>query len=327
MRTSLQTVMIILAAAFLIAGCSSNNKGGNNSNRSPASNGGAPVGAVANSSCYNGRCLQTMPFSQIVDPQDYIYKNPNSFPYPSLRPQYQVPTHMIDLAYVNASWPLSKSFTVGDFMDYNHGRYAIFSPAVVNIMQDIQNDANTPIWITSGYRSPTHNAQVGGVAWSRHQYGDAVDFTSPSPNYSFLQSLCLKYDASFTLIYTNHIHCDWRKYPLDPAFYGSNAIHLNSLVKTTVVPPYGHYGTVKVPAQIVPLISRDGRFVRFSVTIKDVDLEGHLIYKWQVTTALEKKLASSHSSIELPIAQAPYKIDVVVGGFIHLQKTWPAQTN
>lgn len=34
---------------------------------------------------------------------------------------------------------------------------------------------NRPLVIRSGYRCPTHNANVGGARYSRHLIGDAVD--------------------------------------------------------------------------------------------------------------------------------------------------------
>lgn len=37
---------------------------------------------------------------------------------------------------------------------------------------------NTPLRIHSGYRSPAHNAEVGGVAASQHPLGTANDFSS-----------------------------------------------------------------------------------------------------------------------------------------------------
>jgi hypothetical protein len=38
---------------------------------------------------------------------------------------------------------------------------------------------NAPIMISSGYRSPLLNKDVGGAATSQHVKGEAVDFTAP----------------------------------------------------------------------------------------------------------------------------------------------------
>lgn len=46
---------------------------------------------------------------------------------------------------------------------------------VMGVLDEHQKPAET-LHILSGYRSPAHNGRVGGARYSRHQYGDAVDF-------------------------------------------------------------------------------------------------------------------------------------------------------
>ena len=48
--------------------------------------------------------------------------------------------------------------------------------ALANNLQVLRDEVNKPIKITSGYRSPEHNAKVGGVKSSRHITGEAADF-------------------------------------------------------------------------------------------------------------------------------------------------------
>ena len=47
---------------------------------------------------------------------------------------------------------------------------------LINNLQVIRDEVKVPISITSGYRSPEHNAKVKGVKDSQHVKGTAVDF-------------------------------------------------------------------------------------------------------------------------------------------------------
>lgn len=45
-----------------------------------------------------------------------------------------------------------------------------------NLLEPLRTHLDTPIQITSGYRTPKHNRLVGGVANSAHLHGLAADF-------------------------------------------------------------------------------------------------------------------------------------------------------
>lgn len=46
---------------------------------------------------------------------------------------------------------------------------------LVQLLSDIRRDFDTPVVVSSGVRCPVHNANVGGVANSRHLSGKAAD--------------------------------------------------------------------------------------------------------------------------------------------------------
>lgn len=48
---------------------------------------------------------------------------------------------------------------------------------VENVLDVIREKYGEPIYITSGYRTPKENFDVGGVATSQHLTGEACDFT------------------------------------------------------------------------------------------------------------------------------------------------------
>lgn len=52
------------------------------------------------------------------------------------------------------------------------------NPQFVRILDDVRACAGIPFFITSGYRTPAHNAKVGGVPNSSHVKGLAVDIAA-----------------------------------------------------------------------------------------------------------------------------------------------------
>lgn len=71
---------------------------------------------------------------------------------------------------------------------------------------------NQPVIITSGYRCPTHNANVGGAKGSKHMEGIAADIkvknTSPDTVYSFLDET---FPTSYGIgLYKSWVHIDVR---------------------------------------------------------------------------------------------------------------------
>ena len=49
-------------------------------------------------------------------------------------------------------------------------------------LQVIRDYFNLPLSISSGYRSPAHNAKIGGAKDSQHKYGRAADFSVSGKN-------------------------------------------------------------------------------------------------------------------------------------------------
>lgn len=52
------------------------------------------------------------------------------------------------------------------------------NPCLIFMLSILRREIRNPIVITSGYRCPEHNANVGGVPNSRHILGNASDFYS-----------------------------------------------------------------------------------------------------------------------------------------------------
>jgi hypothetical protein len=75
--------------------------------------------------------------------------------------------------------------------------------------------------INSGYRNPAYNAGVGGVEFSRHQWGDAADISISGLTREEIALRCEDEGVSYVGWYEAHIHCDWRDDSLSAPFYGA----------------------------------------------------------------------------------------------------------
>ena len=71
---------------------------------------------------------------------------------------------------------VSKFFKVQEFAqkDYRCDRVLIDSE-LVEVLEDIRTHFNSPVIITSGYRTQEYNEKIGGVKNSQHTKGTAAD--------------------------------------------------------------------------------------------------------------------------------------------------------
>jgi uncharacterized protein YcbK (DUF882 family) len=83
---------------------------------------------------------------------------------------------------------------------------------LANRLQAVRDMLNRPIVITSGYRSPQHNQQVGGVSHSLHLSGLAADIVIPGLPAPEVQDI-LKHWSGGLGIYPTHTHLDIRPTP------------------------------------------------------------------------------------------------------------------
>lgn len=167
--------------------------------------------------CYPGPARDwtvCLPVSQAAAPAaDYTYPAPlngNS--------AYAVPVAFLDLQILDPSLKVAPNFTLDEIAQPRKGRYAVVQPHAVDKLQDLR-DAQGAIVITSGYRSPAYNAQVGGAMFSRHMYGDGFDLDPVNGDLTALEGRCTAV-GGFLVEYTTHVHCDFRNSPIDPVFFG-----------------------------------------------------------------------------------------------------------
>jgi hypothetical protein len=269
--------------------------------------------------CYLDHCFETTLSNQLVDPAgDYIYPDPEKFSNVAMRPQYIAPYAFLDLKNLDADTSLTTNFKMGEILIKENGRYGLFSSAALTQLQLMRNDVARSIIINSGYRSPGHNKRIDGSAtWSRHTYGDAVDIVISGMKIKDMPAYCKKFGANFTLTYAAHIHCDWRKVQLDPAYYMSATKSLTPAFDIT-------------PAK---MIAEQSRFVvadyntQFSVSAEvplHEEEEGSPTHEWTVTLPSGEIQTEVSDTIMLPKQTGDFQIHLVVGGSIVLDEvvTW-----
>ena len=71
---------------------------------------------------------------------------------------------------------LSRSFRVREFACRDGSDPLFVDSALVQLLQSIRDHFGAPVVITSGYRTASHNARVGGSKSSQHLLGRAADF-------------------------------------------------------------------------------------------------------------------------------------------------------
>lgn len=88
-----------------------------------------------------------------------------------------------------ANLKVSENFHVGEFEDKDDSptnHFTLIAPALVALLQRLRERIDSPITITSGFRTERTNIRVGGAAHSYHTFGFAADITSPSLTIGFL---------------------------------------------------------------------------------------------------------------------------------------------
>jgi uncharacterized protein YcbK (DUF882 family) len=72
---------------------------------------------------------------------------------------------------------LSRNFQLREFASKCGSHQVLIHPMLLVALQAIRDEYGAPISITSGYRTPNHNASVGGAPNSLHTLGMAADVT------------------------------------------------------------------------------------------------------------------------------------------------------
>ncbi len=93
------------------------------------------------------------------------------------------------LAFPDAQ--ISKHFRLSEFRPGRHSyEYIRLSPSLVRALEEIRERAGRPVTVTSGYRPPAYNREIGGVSNSTHIDGLAADIYCDGLTTEQLHDIC-----------------------------------------------------------------------------------------------------------------------------------------
>jgi len=123
------------------------------------------------------------------------YPNPRTAPKPQL---YPYPRGFVEVDEHNHSEHISNHFKLNQFLCKQQSdwpRYVVIQRPLVVMLENIvtllqsKGVPLTTLAVLSGYRTPSYNAGLKNVAYSRHIYGDAADIYVDSDNDGFMDDL------------------------------------------------------------------------------------------------------------------------------------------
>ena len=75
----------------------------------------------------------------------------------------------------DANEKVGKYFKVKEFACKDGSQVVFIDSYLVSILDILRNQVEKPVYINSGYRTPTRNKKVGGAKYSYHMRGRAAD--------------------------------------------------------------------------------------------------------------------------------------------------------
>lgn len=75
----------------------------------------------------------------------------------------------------DANEKVGKYFKVREFASKDGSQVVFIDSYLVSILDILRNKVGKPVYINSGYRTPTRNKEVGGAKYSYHMRGMAAD--------------------------------------------------------------------------------------------------------------------------------------------------------
>lgn len=95
------------------------------------------------------------------------------------------------------------------------------SEVLLEKLDKLREMVGAPIYVSSGWRCYTHNANVGGVWNSQHRYGTAADLVCSAVSVERLAELAREvgFDGIGEYPYSGFVHVDCRDDGGSPAYY------------------------------------------------------------------------------------------------------------
>ncbi|MCB0406562.1 MAG: DUF882 domain-containing protein [Bdellovibrionales bacterium] len=336
----------IIAVSFLLTACGSNKNSTSSSvqtdnpsePKSPPTDGDGSDNKNALKVCFSETsegttCFKTFDLNDVNNAEKkYAYMdsfNDPKFPKGLDKWQYRSPINLLFHPEHPTTAKLSENFMRYELMDANstRGHYGLFSPLALERIQQLRNYFGKTMIINSGYRSPAYNASLSGAAqFSRHTFGDAIDFKIPGVSFSTIAKKCLDMGAAYYQIYQAHVHCDWRTQPLNETIFGKDlrpTFHQQSFNDITKVLSQNIVIIASKTSSISPFSLRSN--IRLSAEFIEQEDAGELMYEWDIVSN-GKTIATSNKEQPLfQLKKGAYQIFVKIGGSLSQQSTLTVQ--
>ncbi len=247
-------------------------------------------------------------------------------------PRYKPPVRLIDLTKISLDARITPSFRLSEYLSASKGRYGYIAEHALRFIENVRQILNSPVKITSGYRSPGYNSGTGGSAsLSRHMYGDGIDLKSAAATPAQIKAACQKVGASYIQLYADgHVHCDWRNHPLDGTFSDDGVIGPTT-AEISVMSDEDFTQMQKDMAgePLITMVSGTMNFgdtVHFRADLEDQEDPGELHVEWTVTLPDGKAilLPGTFLSVEL-LERGEYVLTARVGGFAETTERFVVQ--
>lgn len=108
---------------------------------------------------------------------------------------------------------ISDHFSLHEFESPDTGE-VIVHPQLLILLERVRCAFDLPVCITSGYRTPEHNIEVGGSPGSYHLRGMAADFYIPGVKVLDILHVCnaVGFSYSYAQPAKGFVHADIREY-------------------------------------------------------------------------------------------------------------------
>lgn len=112
----------------------------------------------------------------------------------------------------DANEKVGQHFKVKEFACQDGSQVVFIDDYLVSILDILRNQVGKPVYINSGYRTPTRNKAVDGAKYSYHMRGMAADIRINGMNAKEIADKLNKIipDGCGIIVYKNWVHIDTR---------------------------------------------------------------------------------------------------------------------
>ena len=113
----------------------------------------------------------------------------------------------------DANKKIGQHFKVREFACKDGSQVVFIDDYLVSILDILRNQVGKPVYINSGYRTPTRNKEVGGAKYSYHMRGMAADIRINGMTAKEIANKLNKIvppDECGIIVYTSWVHIDTR---------------------------------------------------------------------------------------------------------------------